>query len=78
MKHSSLTTSALAIAVASILAAANAAAEPQSESQLPEVVVTARQRAEKIEVRAFNFNASLALVDAATFNYVGRAFGVIS
>ncbi len=49
MKHSSLSTSALAIAVASILAAANAAADPQSESQLPEVVVTARQRAEKIE-----------------------------
>ena len=49
MKHSSLSTSALAIAVASILAAANAAADPQSESQLPEVTVTARQRAEKIE-----------------------------
>jgi len=49
MKHSSLSTSALAIAVASILAAANAAADPQAESQLPEVVVTARQRAEKIE-----------------------------
>jgi iron complex outermembrane receptor protein len=32
-----------------ILAASNAAAEPQSSSQLPEVVVTARQRAEKIE-----------------------------
>ncbi len=49
MQHSSLSTSALAIAVASILAAANAAAEPQASSQLPEVVVTARQRAEKIE-----------------------------
>ena len=49
MQHFSPTTSALALAVASILAAANAAADPQSESQLPEVVVTARQRAEKIE-----------------------------
>jgi iron complex outermembrane receptor protein len=49
MKHSSLSTSTLAIAVASILAAANAAADPQAESQLPEVTVTARQRAEKIE-----------------------------
>ena len=41
--------SALGLAIASILAASNAAAEPQSSSQLPEVVVTARQRAEKIE-----------------------------
>jgi iron complex outermembrane receptor protein len=49
MPYFTPTTSALAIAVASILAAANAAADPQSESQLPEVVVTARQRAEKIE-----------------------------
>ena len=49
MHHLTSTTSALAIAVASTLAAANAAADPQSESQLPEVVVTARQRAEKIE-----------------------------
>ena len=49
MQHFTPTTSALAVAVASILAAANAAAEPQTGSQLPEVVVTARQRAEKIE-----------------------------
>ena len=42
-------TTALGLAIASILAATNAAAEPQSSSQLPEVVVTARQRAEKIE-----------------------------
>jgi iron complex outermembrane receptor protein len=41
--------SALGLAIASILAASNAAAEPQSSSQLPEVVVTARQRAENIE-----------------------------
>ncbi|MDH4148248.1 MAG: TonB-dependent receptor, partial [Acidimicrobiia bacterium] len=41
--------SALGLAIASILAASNATAEPQSSSQLPEVVVTARQRAEKIE-----------------------------
>ncbi len=49
MQHFTPTTSALAFAVASVLAAANAAAEPQSDSALPEVVVTARQRAEKIE-----------------------------
>jgi iron complex outermembrane receptor protein len=49
MQYFTPTTSALAVAVASILAAANAAADPQTESQLPEVVVTARQRAEKIE-----------------------------
>ena len=42
-------TTVLGLAIASILAASNAAAEPQSSSQLPEVVVTARQRAEKIE-----------------------------
>ncbi|MGE0031429.1 MAG: TonB-dependent receptor [Steroidobacteraceae bacterium] len=41
--------SVLGLAIASILATSNAAAEPQSSSQLPEVVVTARQRAEKIE-----------------------------
>ncbi len=40
---------AVGLAVASVLAAASAAAEPQSSSQLPEVVVTARQRAERIE-----------------------------
>ena len=45
MQHFKPTTAALALAVASILAAA----EPQAGSQLPEVVVTARQRAEKIE-----------------------------
>ncbi|MDH4259710.1 MAG: TonB-dependent receptor, partial [Gammaproteobacteria bacterium] len=49
MHHFTPTTPAIAIAVASILAAAGAAAEPQAESALPEVVVTARQRAEKIE-----------------------------
>jgi iron complex outermembrane receptor protein len=41
--------SALGLAIAGILVASNAAAEPQSSSQLPEVVVTARQRAENIE-----------------------------
>jgi iron complex outermembrane receptor protein len=49
MHHLTPATSALACAIASILAAANAAAEPQAEQQLPEVVVTARQRAERIE-----------------------------
>jgi iron complex outermembrane receptor protein len=49
MHHLTPATSALACAIASILAAANATAEPQAEQQLPEVVVTARQRAEKIE-----------------------------
>jgi iron complex outermembrane receptor protein len=49
MQHRIRRPTVLACAIASILAAANAAAEPQAEQQLPEVVVTARQRAEKIE-----------------------------
>lgn len=40
---------ALGLAIASVLAATNAAAQSQAGSQLPEVVVTARQRAERIE-----------------------------
>ncbi len=47
MHHSTLQFSILAAAIAGVLAAADAGA--QSAAQLPEVVVTARQRAEKIE-----------------------------
>ena len=47
MQHSTRQFSILAAAIAGVLAASNAGA--QSASQLPEVVVTARQRAEKIE-----------------------------
>ena len=47
MQHSASRSTLLAAAIASALAAAGAGA--QSASELPEVVVTARQRAEKIE-----------------------------
>lgn len=49
MPHINQTNSAVARAVAGVLATANAAAEPQATSQLPEIVVAARQRAERIE-----------------------------
>jgi iron complex outermembrane receptor protein len=49
MQHSIRSASALAIAIAGVLAAANVVAEPQATAQLPEIVVTARQRAESIE-----------------------------
>lgn len=49
MPQINATSTALGIAIAGVLATANAAAEPQATPQLPEIVVTARQRAEKIQ-----------------------------